>query len=119
MPITPSHIAIGATLPTHLGTAAGRNAANRKRQFQQDPREVNGTGGRSLGVRIGSQPCSGTTGILTAKAMKKPASTDIPHHWTLAYSTALHSEGPNAGRIVVNKNQRQDGDHITRPLAWV
>ncbi len=119
MPITPSHIAIGRTLPTRSGTAAGRNAANRKRSFQQDPREVNGTGGRSLGVASGSQPCSGTTGILTAKAMKSPALTGIPHHWTLAYSAALLVEGPDAGRIVVNKNQRQDGINITRPLAWV
>ena len=41
--------------------------------FQQDPREVNGTGGRSRECASGSQPCSGTTGILTAKAMKKPS----------------------------------------------
>ncbi len=67
----------------------------------------------------GGQPCSGTTGISPRGDEEAQHQRIFPHRGTSACSAALHSWSTHAGRVVVHKDQRQDGNQHPEPRTGI
>ncbi len=86
------------------------------RGFQQDPREVNGTGGRCLRVRIRQPAMQRYHRHFHRKGDEEAQHQQVFH--TVGHrgvQQLLVIEGPDAGGVVVNKHQPEDRNQHHQP----